>query len=322
MAGVKIADVIIPSHFNPYVVQRTTELSALWESGIVAEVPELANNFGAGVGGTRVQMPFWNDLTGSEEVLSDTTPLTPDKITTGQDEATVHFRGKAWSANGLATALAGDDPMAVIGDLVASFWARRFQALLLAQLAGVFAAASMAALVHDISGGAAGTTIISPESIVDAQYKLGDQAENLSAIVMHSATAAVLEKQNLIQTVIPSEAARPIRMYQGKRVIVDDGMPAAGGVYTTYLFAEGAVGYAPANLPGDLPETETGRDILQGDTIMVNRRAFVLHTRGIRWIGTPAGVSPTNAEVQTGTNWSRVYSTKLIRVVQFKHTLV
>jgi hypothetical protein len=321
VAGTKIADVIVPEIFNPYVVQRTPVLSALWLSGIIGAVPEITAAFNNAAGGTRVAMPFWNDLTGAEEILSDTVPLTPDKITTGQDEAVVHFRGKAWAANGLVAALTGDDPVRVIGDLVANFWIRRMQAALIAQLAGVFAAASMSSLVSDISGAGGAAAIIGAQSIVDAQYKLGDQAENLTAFAMHSAVVALLDKQQLIATVVPSQGDIPFRTYLGKRIIVDDGMPVASGVYTSYLFGAGAVGFAEANLPINLPATETARDYLQGDDILINRRAFVLHVRGIRWIGTPAGVSPTNVELAVGTNYSRVYDPKLIRVVQFKHRI-
>jgi hypothetical protein len=47
----------------------------------------------------------------------------------------------------------------------------------------------------------------------------------------------------------------------------------------------------------------------------------VLHPRGVRWVGAPAGVSPTNTEFETGTNWSRVYDPKQIRIVQFVHKI-
>ena len=65
----KISDVIVPEVFNPYVVQRTMELSALYNSGIIAnnsELDELAR-----AGGKTINMPYWNDLTGDDEVLSD-----------------------------------------------------------------------------------------------------------------------------------------------------------------------------------------------------------------------------------------------------------
>jgi hypothetical protein len=54
----------------------------------------------------------------------------------------------------LAKALSGDDPMAAIGDLVAAYWARRFQAILIKTLDGIFGNddTEMNTNQHDISG--------------------------------------------------------------------------------------------------------------------------------------------------------------------------
>lgn len=312
MASVKLADVIIPEVFTPYMTVRTTELSELWTSGIVQTVPELG--ILGRQGGDTIQMPFWKDLSGSEEILSDTTPLTVDKITTDRDIAVLHARGKAWGANDLAKALSGADPMAAIGDLTAAYWARRMQKQLLSTLQGVFAAASMAGNVSDITAAVGDAGIIGADTIIDAIYKLGDAAGSIAAIITHSAAVAVLAKKNLVSLQPDSEGRPTIPFYLGKRVIVDDTMPVSGGNYTAYLFAAGAIGYGEGNAPVPV---ETDRDSLQGDDILINRRHYVLHPRGIRWAGTPAGVSPTNTELETGTNWVRVYDNKLVRVVKF-----
>jgi hypothetical protein len=47
-------------------------------------------------------MPFWNDLAGASQLLSDVAALVPKKIMANQDIAVKHFRGDAWSANDLA----------------------------------------------------------------------------------------------------------------------------------------------------------------------------------------------------------------------------
>ena len=96
-------------------------------------------------------------------------------------------------------------------------------------------------------------------------------------------------------------------------------MAVAAGVYTTYLFGPGAIGWGDGGAPYP---TETDRDTLQGDDILVNRRHFVLHPRGVKFTGTPAGVSPTNTELETGTNWLRAYDPKNIKIVQFVHRIV
>lgn len=314
--GTKIADVIVPEVFNPYVIQRSMELSALVQSGIVANDPLLDSL--AAAGGKLINMPYWNDLTGDDEALSDTTALTPGKITTGQDIAVLIMRGKAWSTNDLAKALSGDDPMRAIADLVAGYWARRRQAALINILTGVFGAASMAGNVHDISAVTNADTFTG-EHFIDATQKLGDAKENLSGIVMHSAVQASLAKQNLITVLKDSDGADTFPTYMGKRVIVDDGVPVATGVYTTYIFGQGAVALGNGNPP--VP-TETDRDSLAGDDILINRQHFLLHPRGVKFTSASVvGSSPTNTELATAANWVRVYDNKAIKIVKFVHKI-
>lgn len=315
--GTKISDVIVPEVFNPYVIQRSMELSALVQSGIIAN--DAALDALAQSGGRIINMPYWNDLTGEDEVLSDDNPLSPGKITSGKDAAVLIMRGKAWATNDLAKALSGDDPMKAIGDLVAGFWARRRQAALISILAGVFGSASMAGNVSDISAASGDAAKFTATTFVDATQKLGDAKEVLSGIMMHSAVEAALAKQDLIETIKASDGSDVIKLYMGKRVIVDDGCPTAAGVYSTYVFGAGAIGLGNGNAP--VP-TETDRDSLAGDDILINRQHFILHPRGVKFTDTSvAEESPTNAELATAANWNRVYENKAIRIVQFKHKI-
>lgn len=314
-AGTKIADVIVPEVFNQYVIERTAELSAFYQSGIISHNPEL--DALATAGGKLINMPFWEDLSGDDEVLSDTTPLNVDKITANKDVAALLMRGKAWSANDLAKALSGDDPMRAIGDLVAAYWARRQQVTLINTLKGVFSSGTMATNTHDISGESTASGFTG-STFLDASYKLGDAEEKLTGLSVHSQVYANLRKQNLIEFALNSDN-QPIPTYMGKRVIVDDGMPVDGDVFTTYIFGQGAIGLGNGAAP--VP-TETDRDSLQGDDILINRQHFLLHPRGVKFTnGTVIGESPTNAELATGSNWERVYEPKNVRIVQFKHKL-
>jgi hypothetical protein len=322
-----ISDVIVPEVFNPYVIERTAELSAFYQSGIIARNPELDRL--ASSGGKLINMPFWEDLTGNDEVLSDKTALTVGKIEAGQDVAALLTRGRAWSVNDLAKALSGDDPMAAIGDLVAAYWARRFQAILIKTLDGIFGHedTEMNTNQHNISGSptAEDDDVISAKTAVDAIYKLGDSADKLTGFAMHSATVAKLTKDDLIETIPPSEGKPAVRMFLGKPVIVDDGLPVSNGVYTTYIFGAGAFGWGEGGAP--VP-TETARDALSGDDILVNRRHFILHPRGVAFQnanlsdgngGTNA--TPSNDNLANYLNWKRVYESKNVRIVQFKHKL-
>lgn len=310
----RIADVIVPEVFNPYTIKRTNELSALYQSGIVSPVQELNN--GLNKGNRYFNMPFWNDLNGEDESLEDTNgwALTPDKITSGQDMATQLFRGKAWSTTDLAATLSGDDPMSAIGNLVAGYWTRRMQAATISTLKGAFTAIADTH-VNDISVASDATDAnkISGAAIVDTMSKLGDAHEVLTGIVMHSVPYFNLVKQGLIEDVRDTQGNVLYKAYLGKRIIIDDGVPVSGGKYTTYLFGKGAIGYAEGS--PEVP-TETDRDKLAGEDILINRKHFVLHPRGIKFTNTTvAKTAPTNAELELSANWSQVYEDKDIRMV-------
>ena len=330
-----ISDVIVPEVFNPYVIQRTAELSAFYQSGIIARNPELDRL--ASSGGRLLNMPFWEDLDGDDEVLSDKTALTVGKIEAGQDVAALLARGRAWSVNDLAKALSGDDPMAAIGDLVAAYWARRFQAILISTLDGVFGNdatkmntnqhdTEMGTNQHDISLETENAAVIDAKTAVDAIYKLGDNADKLTGFAMHSATVAKLTKDDLIETIPPSEGKPAVRTFLGKPVVVDDGLPNADGVYTTYIFGAGAFGWGEGGAPVPV---ETARDALAGDDILVHRRHFILHPRGVAFQNADlsnnnggTNATPSNDNLANYLNWKRVYESKNVRIVQFKHKLV
>lgn len=322
MADTLISDVIVPDVFNPYVIERTAELSALRKSGIISSNPELDRL--ASAGGKLINMPFWDDLSGADEVLSDSAALTPAKITSGQDIAVLLMRGKAWSVNDLAAALSGDDPMGTIGDLVASYWARKEQDVLINILTGVFAdnvANDSSDLVNDIAtedgANATAADLIGSEAVIDTGTLLGDAAGKLTAIAMHSKVYSGLQKQNLIEFEPTNVQDIGWGTYLGKTVIVDDGCPRVAGTtsgfkYTSYLFGQGAIGMGDGAAP--VP-TETDRDSLAGQDILINRRHYLLHPRGVAFqSASVAGSSPTNTELATASNWNRVYSKKNVRL--------
>ena len=314
-----IRDVIVPEVFNPYVIERTAELSAFYQSGIIARNPELDRL--ASSGGKLINMPFWEDLSGNSQVLSDENALTVKKITGAKDVAPLLARGDAWSVNDLAKALSGDDPMAAIGDLVAAYWARDFQVTLINILNGVFGdtATKMDTNKHDISALQGEAAVIDAKTAVDAIYKLGDNADKLTGFAMHSATVAKLTKDDLIETIPPSEGKPAVRTFLGKPVVVDDGLPNADGVFTTYIFGAGAFGWGEGGAPVPV---ETARDALAGDDILVHRRHFILHPRGVAFQNKDVtGATPSNTDLANYENWKRVYEPKNVRIVQFKHRL-
>lgn len=321
MPGTTLQDVIVPELFNPYVVNKTMELSALVQCGIIVNDQEFDRL--ASQASPLVNMPFFEDLTGESEQVIEGTDLEDNKITSKKDVAAIIRRAKMWSATDLSAALAGTDPMQAIGTLVARFWERDMQKELIAILSGAFGAASMANNVLDISGMDGEAAVWSGSAFIDAEQKLGDAKAQLTGICMHSATEALLKKQNLIETVQPSNDVA-FGLYQGKRVIVDDGCPVADGVYTTYLFGNGAVALGNGNPVGFVP-TETDRAKRKGSGIdyLINRRTNILHPRGIKFTNASVAKTegPSRAELALAANWERVYEPKQIRMVAFKHKL-
>ena len=333
MAGTTLQDVIVPELFNPYVINRTMEISALVQCGIIANNTEF--DALASQAAPTVNMPFFEDLTGESEQVIEGADLEDNKITSNKDVAAIIRRAKMWSATDLSAALAGSDPMAAIGSLVAGFWARDMQKELIAQLEGVFGTISagnenkppaetrLASNLLDISGKSGAAANWSGSAFIDAEQMLGDAKAQLTGICMHSATEAYLKKQNLIETVQPSNDVA-FGTYQGKRVIIDDGCPASGGVYTTYLFGNGAIALGNGN-PVGFVATETDRAKRKGSGIdyLINRKTMILHPRGIAWQNAEVAKTegPSRLEVANPKNWKPVYEHKQIRIVAFKHKL-
>lgn len=337
MAETLVSDVIVPEIFVPYVIERTAELSRIFTSGIVDQSPEFAVR--AGGGGQIVNMPFWQDLSGDDQVLSDSGALTTKKIAAAQDAAAIHNRGDAWQTNDLAGLLAGSDPMAAIGDLVAAYWARKSQGTLINTLTGIFAAASMSGLKLDIHvnpgpGTPDATNCLNGTTFIDAKQLLGDAKDKLVAVVMHSVVGSELAKQDLIDFIPDSQGQTMIKTFMGAEVIEDDGCPTetvdSKTVYHTYLFGRGAVAMGVARV-SEAPiegghgswEVEFARNALAGQNIMINRRRFILHPRGVKFTNASvAGLSPTNAELATASNWIRAYEVKNIRIVRIRHNIL
>ena len=336
MAKTAVADIIVPTEFEKYAIERTAELAAFGQCGIVESAPEF-DALAAG-GGREIKMPFWKDLTATRQLLSDSASLTVNKITSDQDIARLQNDAQVWSVNHLASVISGDDPMQAIVDLVGLYWARTDEGLIVSCLKGMFGAGSMSGnllAIHAESIAAqTSATRLNGATFVDACAKLGDRADRLTAVAMHSATEAALRKLDLIDFIPDSEGKPMLRSFQGRRVVVDDSLPSRAGttdgtVYTTYLFGQGAFAKGSATLDSNPLQggfgtegVEIARVALDSDTVLINRRRYILHPRGVKFTSASvAGDSPTNAELETASNWTRVWEVKNVRIVAVTHNL-
>jgi hypothetical protein len=320
----RLSNIIIPAIWEPQVIERSAQLSMLWTSGIVQNVAEL-DGFVAN-GGNIINLPFWQDLTGRSELVSATgLQLSVNPIQAAQDAAAVFARGKAWGTNNLAAALSGGNPAGAIRELVAGFWARDMDTTALYMLKGVFASTEMAGNILDISAAAGDAARVNASSFIDATQRLGDAKSKITGIIMHSAVEAAFSKlPGQLDYVRISDAEPRVPFLQGKRVIVTDQLPTSGSgtdmIFDTYMFGEGAFGYA--NGEGSrVTKAATAVDELADEEYIINRRHFVLHPRGVRFIGTTTAAGPTDADLQLGASWQRVYESKNVRMVAFRHKI-
>ena len=319
-------DVIVPEIFRQYVREQTTLRSALFQSGIVQNMPQL--NLDQRSGGDQITMPYWKYLEGDDQVLDSTTDLDVKRVTAAKDIAVLNARALVYGATDLAAAFAGDDPMRAVADMYVSKWIEVLQKCLINTLNGAMGSLEAEAgspNVLDISALSGNASHIDGASFIDANQRMGDAKGDLVAVAMHSAVEAHLAKNDLIEFIRDSQGNVLYTVFMNRyRVIVDDDMPVTSpDTYTTYLFGSGAVGFGEgwAKVP-----VESAREPLTngGEEYLVNRRHFVMHPMGIRWepaSGVPAKDTPSNAELADTGNWTRVWQPKHIRIVKFVHTV-
>jgi hypothetical protein len=321
---VAVSDVVVPEVFAPYVQVLTEEKSRLINSGAVARDAAL-DQFLAG-GGLTMHAPSWKDLDNdADNVSGDSSDgaSSPNKIGT-QDEIVVRLsRNNSWATSDLASALAGSDPADAIAGRVSAYWQRRLQAMFVASMTGVFndneAAPSGTEhtandLTYDISGASYvdGVTNFSAEAFVDAAVTMGDSMDSLGMVFVHSIVYARMQKNNMIDMTPDANQAILIPTFLGREVIVDDGMPASGGVYETWLFGRGALrlGMGSPKVPVEIDRSPSAGNG-GGVETLYSRTEWCLHPVGHKYAGTAAKGGPSNANSSNNLahagSWMRVY---------------
>ena len=340
-------DVIIPEIFTPYLIEASTVRNSFLTSGVVTALDALD----AAEGGDKITIPNWKaDLSGDAERLTDSTSLTPSKITADKQVGVVLHRGKAWESRDLARLAAGSDPMGAIGAKVADYIANEQQKDMIATLKGVFGAlgssnagAAFADLTVDASG--SGETTLGPRQIAAAEVILNEDADRLGAIVLHPKVYADLKERKAIDFVTADDArvtkgtnsagsltalnafggsvasayaaSMTVPFYMGMRVIRSKDVPTDGSgsstKYACYVMAPGAVGTGQQAAL----RSEVDRDILAKSDAMSVDWHNVYHPLGARYKGP---VNPETSDLATAGNWEKVFETENIGIVRITVT--
>lgn len=327
----KLEDLIVPEIFTSYVQNLTAEKSNLIRSGAMVADAQL-NEFLAGAGST-FTVPGFKDLDNDEENVSGdeaddsftggNSNSKPKKIGTLSEIAIRLSRNQSWSSADLANDLIGTDPMNAIANRVADYWTRRLQTAFVSTMKGVFAMNSAAPangsthtandMTHNIAGSAFsnGVTNFSGSALIDAAVTMGDSMEELTMICVHSIVYARMQKNNLIEFIPDARGEIRIPTYLNRVVIIDDGMPATGGVFESWLFGANTIGLGTGNakVPTEV-ERKPGSGNGGGSSVLYNRVEWLIHPRGHAFIGSPTTEGgPTNGattnNLAAATSWRR-----------------
>lgn len=337
-----VADLFTPDIWIPGVREKLATFPSILNSGVVVQNP-IFDAIASG-GGVSANMPLWKDITDQDDEIQveDTAPVTTNKITTGTMVAVPTNRVWKGGATALSAQINGDaDPVDQIMSQLAMARDKRRNKRVLAILRGAFnatGAANAAAALSAVRLG--GTTAepfdetgldatndqkFSPDMFIDAVALMGELAGDLSGglLLMHTnikARLMKLDKDNF-KTGKPSDLPFEITTYRGIPIMISDLLVRAGTgdgyVYDTYIMGRGVLAFGQKAQVGgqlnnpikDVASLNMTVDADKNNEYIYDRTREVIHLNGMKWIGAPAGQSATNAELQTGANWSLIYQT-------------
>lgn len=330
MSVTNIANLWTPDIWIPAIREVLATRPSLFTSGAVAQNGQL-NALASGPG-TVVNMPFFTDPTDTDdEIQVESTDVNVGNIASSKMIGVICNRQHAKGATALSAAVSGEDP---IGEVTASLGMTRLKQrhkTALALLRGVLGTGTEAAnsangclranrfdYFDEDGTDADDSQMMDVDKFIDAKSAMGELADTLAngALFVHPTVLGGLEKQDITAFSIKSQGPYTIRTYRGIPIVLSESLrragTTAGYVYETFLLANGSLGYGEKPQQGDVQDVASLQIDLnryKNDQVVIDRTRFVMHPNGCRWGGTPGGQSPTNAELQTCSNWTFVFST-------------
>ena len=312
--------------FNPqafkYKADRIprTRMNEMRKSRVLTGNPDIRAVFTTQDGTAYARLAMRGLLDGDAVNYDGQTDITATSTKTFEQGVVVVGRAKAWVEKDFSYDITGgQDFMDNVAKQVADYWQDIDQDTLLAILRGVFAMTSTKGAefvkkhTYEVDGPMEATTLNSATA-----QACGDHKKKFSMIFMHSVVSTNLENLNLLTALKYTDkegVTRDLTLYtwNGKLVIVDDGMPTeqaedGSTVYASYVLGEGTINYEDigAKVPYEMardPKTNGGQDTLY------TRQRKVFAPFGLSYEkAKQASLSPTDDELADGTNWDLVHS--------------
>jgi len=337
--GVLLADIVKRNNLSTYVSEAIKERSLFLQSGAVVRNSLLD----AREGGTRIQVPEFNPVSPTEEIMDGTATwgtstagyLTPQKIGTATQIATICHRGFAYAVDDSAILAAGEDPMLHIRNQLADAINKLNSARLFSQLSGLFGSAlsghSLDKAVAATSGQAE-ANYLTAATVAEGRSLLGERGEELDILVVHPSVAYYLYQVGMLTFSTSALAAsgavtwggggvgigaREVGEFAGMRVIVDSqvntvrpGTSTHVSEFRCYMLKSGSI---LEGVQQDL-RVEADRNVLSKQDVLSVDYHGAYHLMGTKW--TSASDNPTNANLATSGNWSATYDIDLIPAVE------
>jgi len=336
--GVLLNDIVKRNNLSRYVSEAIKERSLFIKSGAVVRNSFLDSR----EGGTRVQVPEFNPVAPTEEVMtgaanwgtSTNGHLTPQKIGTGTQVATICHRGFAYAVDDLAVLAAGEDPMLHIRNQLADAINKLNSQRLFYQLHGLFGTA-LAGNALDL-GKAAGTgaaeaNYLTASNVAQARALLGERGDELDTLIVHPNVGFYLYQVGLLTfstSALTSGgavtwggggagvSANTIGQFAGLNVIMDSQVnavqPGASGhikEYYCYLTKGGTI---MEGVQQDL-RIEADRNILSKQDVLSVDYHTAYHVMGTSY---GSADNPTNSTLGNKDYWTATYDVDLIPAVQ------
>ncbi|MDV9115403.1 replication protein [Lactiplantibacillus plantarum] len=328
MAYTNLSDMIVPAVLGRYVTNNIIKTNRFVQSGILT--PDTALGPQLTQAGSRISVPFINDLSGDADNWVDGQDIAVNSLTSGKQEGIKFYRDKAFGYTDLTTLISGAPVQEQIGNRFAQFWVRQDQKLLLQVLKGIFGNTDIAAAkLFDQTVKSPTDAQFGPKGFLAAIGLMGDlQDTTFGSIAVNSATYSMMKSQGLIETLQPQNGATPFTAYNGLRIVLDDDIETdltdkTKPTTTAYVFGSGAVSYSTV-----MKSTETQRDALKsgGQDAIVQKRIGTIHVQGtsVKSDFSPAIANAvSDAELAASTTWEVVdgIDPRNIQVVAYKAQL-
>ena len=337
--GVLLADIVKRNNLSRYVQEAIKERSLFVKSGAVVR----SSFLDAKEGGTRIQVPEFNPVAPTEEVMTGAAGwgtgsggyLTPQKIGSATQIASIIHRGFAYAVDDLATLAAGEDPMNAIRNQLADAINKLNSQRLFYQLHGLFGTAlsgNASDLAVGASSGQAEANYLSASNVAKGRALLGERGDELDTLIVHPNVGFYLYQVGLLSfstTALSTGTgiqwggggvgvdARSIGTFAGMNVIMDSQVnavqPGTSGhikEYYCYLVKSGTI------LEGVQQELriEADRNILSKQDVLSVDYHTCYHVMGTKWGN--AADNPTNSVLGNKDNWTATYDPDLIPMVQ------